>query len=152
VTVAPKEAAAVGDGDAEWREAEGVGDDERCVREGEGDGEWEAAGETEIDGVGGGGEVGSSTPTGTGGGTTTVGSAALSWDGPTARTATQTTSATRTVTADTKMRRAGLSGEECLAAGNGLPFGTQPVGRSTGLGRAHYLINPCLWHGGPPPG
>ena len=50
--------------------------------------------------------------------------AGSSRDGPTARTATQTTSATRTVTAaHRKMRRAGLSGGGVLGGGQDRPFG-----------------------------
>jgi hypothetical protein len=112
----------------------GVGDDEcradvegEALRERDGvaDGEAEdgdSAGSSEIVADG---DWGSAAPTGMAGidGRTTVGPAARSEDGPTARTATQTTSAIRMVTAARKTSRAGLIGvEECLEEGNDRAF------------------------------
>jgi hypothetical protein len=156
VRVAAKEAEAgaaedrltCGDGEAECR---GDGDAER-ERDGDTDGEGDGDdGNNEIVGEGDGD---SAAATGTVGvdGRTTVGRAASSLDGPTARTATQTTSATRIVTAARKTRRAGLiGGEECLATGNDLrlPGGFREINR---LGGAHYPISPSPWHGGLRPG
>jgi hypothetical protein len=154
VRVAAKEAVGAaedrltcGDGEVECRadeETEGEAERERDgVADGEGD-----EGDGEMDGDG---DSATSAPTGTVGaeGRTTVGRAASSLDGPTARTATQTTSAIRTVTAARNTRRAGLiGGEECLATGKTCPFlqGNREINR---LGRAQYLISASPWHGGP---
>jgi hypothetical protein len=146
--------AAGGRGDADERLTRGEGDAERRA-----DGEWEGVrdGDGDNDGDGDAGE-GSALATGMVGieGSTTVGRAASSRDGPTARTATHTTSATRMITADRKMRRAGLIGEECLAAGK-----NRSLREINGLGRGHYpmvpsganpQVSPCPWPGGRPPG
>lgn len=112
----------------------GVGDEEaECLAEGEVDGACERGvdeGDADVEGGGsiemvGDGDSGSAAPTGTVGidGRTTVGPAASAVDGPTARTATQTTSATRIVSAARKTRRAGLTGVgECLETGKDRPF------------------------------
>jgi hypothetical protein len=137
VRVAAKEAAGAaedrltrGDGEAECRADEETAGEAERERDGVGDGEGDEE-DGETDGVG---DSGTSAPTGTVGidGSTTVGRAASSPDGPTARTATHTTSAIRTVTAARKTRRAGLiGGEECLATGKSCPF-RRATGRSTG--------------------
>jgi hypothetical protein len=124
-----------GDGDEEWRDDEGDGDaDRECDGVTEGDGD--DAGSSEIVGDG---DSGSAAPTGTveTDGRTTVGPAADSPDGPTARTATQTTSATRIVTAARKTRRAGLTGVgDCFEEGNDGAFRIR--------GTADYLITASL--------
>lgn len=105
-----------GDDEAECR-ADEDGDAE-CDRDGVGD---EGGGSMEMVGDG---DSGSAAPTGTVGidGSTTVGPAASAVEGPTARTATQTTRAIRIVRAARKTRRAGLTGAgECLEAGNDAP-------------------------------
>jgi hypothetical protein len=110
-----------GDEEAECR-AEEDGDAERD-RDGVSDGVGDDEGGGSIEMVGD-GDSGSAAPTGTVGAdcSTTVGPAASAVEGPTARTATQTTRAIRIVKAARKTRRAGLTGAgECLEAGNDAP-------------------------------
>jgi hypothetical protein len=66
--------------------------------------------------------------------------------GPTARTATQTTSRTRIATAKVMTIRAVLKGREECFAGNDDP----PVINLAG--DADYRVMQCPWHGGPSPG
>jgi hypothetical protein len=66
--------------------------------------------------------------------------------GPTARTATQTTSRTRIATPKVMTIRAELKAREACFAGNDDP----PVINLAG--EADYLVTPCPWHGGPSPG
>jgi hypothetical protein len=140
LTVAEKEAAGLGGagGAGVVCETRGVGDDEAERRE-EADGEADRERDGDNDGVGddedgsseivGDGDSGAAAPTGVVGtedGRTTVGAAAASLDGPTARTATHTTRATKIVTAARKTKRAALIGGEFLAAGgNASPSGDQ---------------------------
>jgi hypothetical protein len=129
-------------------------------REGRDDAEADDASEEgETDGVGdgeedtdneeGGDEEGDETTEGSTGtcgidGRTTAGCLDAS-AGPTARTATQTTSSTRMATAKLITIRAVLKAREECFAGNGRPPGDQQNWRG------RLPPTPCPWHGGPGP-
>ena len=98
------------DGDGEWLVALGPTVDGA----GDGDGEGGGGAKTDAEGEGAGDDEA---------GSTTVGSRAAS-AGPTARTAIQTTSMTRTAAAALRKIRAGPSGRAvCFAGKRGHPFG-----------------------------
>lgn len=136
-----------GAGRAEVADGETDGDG---VPDGEADGETDgvtegdADGEADRDGDGEtGGETDGDAMTTRGiDGRTTVGWRPAS-AGPTARTATQTTSTTRTAAVKQKMRRAGPNERMCLAGNGRFPLQINRTGPGT------IPVSPCLWHGGP---
>nr|WP_296076268.1 hypothetical protein [uncultured Actinoplanes sp.] len=118
-----------GEGDADEADGEGDADDEDEDDDGEGDEEGVTEGSTGTRGMDG---------------RTTAGCREAS-AGPTARTATQTTSSTRMATAKLITIRAVLKGREECFAGNGRP----PCDQQNWRGR--LPLTPCPWHGGPAP-